>query len=301
MKLSGIYAPITTPFDSRGDVDPAAAAQNVRALVAAGCDGIVVCGSTGEAPLLDEAERASLLKAVREAVPDRTVLMGVGAESTRQTIARARAAATGGATGVLCVAPHYFGAGAMTDAALRAHYRAVADASPLPVVLYTIPKYMHFALSPALVADLATHGNIAGIKDSSGDMTILNGYIPAQSATFTVFTGNGSQFLNGLRAGVRGGILAVADFAPALSREVFDAHNAGDAAAAEAAQAKLAPLATEIVAKLGIGGIKFAVDAIGLVGGRVRAPLMELGPDGKARVELLLLQAGVGSALAAAR
>jgi 4-hydroxy-2-oxoglutarate aldolase len=295
MKLSGVYAPITTPFDGNGDVDVSAAAANCRALVANGVNGIVIAGSTGEAALLDEDERKSLLAGVRAAVPDNQVLMGIGGESTRQTIARAKAARAGGADAVLCVAPHYYGGSAMTDDALLAHYRAVADASPLPVVLYSIPKYMHFALSAGLVAELAKHRNIIGIKDSSGDMTILTGYLAAQSDSFTVITGNGAQFLNGLRAGARGGILAVADFAPALSRSVFDAHSAGDAAAGEAAQALLAPLATEIVARLSIGGIKAAVDAVGLVGGPVRVPLVDLDAAGRARVASLLAQAQVGS------
>jgi 4-hydroxy-2-oxoglutarate aldolase len=291
MKISGIYAPITTPFTSTGDVDISAASANCRALILAGIDGIVVAGSTGEAPLLDERERAALLAAVRTAAPDNQVMMGIGAESTRQTIARAAAAASAGADAVLCVAPHYFGANATPDAALRAHYHAVADASKLPVVLYSIPKYMHFALSASLVAELAQHPNIIGIKDSSGDMAILNGYLPAQSNTFTVITGNGAQFLNSLRANARAGILAVSIFAPALARAVFDNHAAGDAAAQE----RLAPLAMEIVGRMGIPGVKTATDAVGLVGGPVRMPLVDLDAAAKARVATLLTGAGVGA------
>jgi 4-hydroxy-2-oxoglutarate aldolase len=295
MKLSGIYAPIITPFDKAGDLDLAAAAANCRALIGAGMNGIVVAGSTGEAPLLDERERTALLSAVRTAVPDNQVLMGIGAESTRQTIARAKAAAAAGADAVLCVAPHYFGGGAMTDAALLAHYTAVADASTLPVVLYSIPKYMHFALSAPLVAELARHGNIIGIKDSSGDMAILAGYLTAQSSDFTVITGNAALFLAALRAGARAGILAAGAFAPALSRLVYDAHAAGRADDATAAQERLAPLATEIVARLSIGGIKAAYDAIGLVGGRVRMPLQDVDDAVRARVAALLTAAQVGS------
>lgn len=295
MKLSGVYAPITTPFDDRGNVDARGAASNIKALIAAGMDGIVVAGSTGEAPLLDEHERAALLETVRQAAPGKRVLMGIGAESTKQTIARAKAAGVGGADGVLCVAPHYFGAAAMTDDALRAHYRAVADASPVPLALYTIPKYMHFALSAALVADLATHPNIMGMKDSSGDMAIFNGYLPSQSATFTVFTGNGSSFLAALRAGARGGILAVADFAPGLSRAVFEAHTAGRAEDAASAQERLAPLAVEIVARLGIAGVKAACDAVGLIGGRVRMPLVDADETMRAKVRGLLAVAGVAA------
>jgi 4-hydroxy-2-oxoglutarate aldolase len=295
MKLSGIYAPITTPFDKSGELSTPAVTSNCRTLIAAGLDGIVVAGSTGEAPLLDERERELLLAAVRAAVPDKQILIGIGAESTRQTIARAKAAESGGADAVLCVAPHYFGYGATPDAALKAHYTAIADASPIPVVLYSIPKYMHFALSAQLVAELAQHQNIIGIKDSSGDMTILNGYMPAQSDSFTVLTGNGGQFLNGLRAGVRGGILAVSIFAPALSRAVFDSHATGNGAAADAAQEILGPLATEIVGRIGIPGVKPAADIVGLVGGDVRMPLVNLDAAGKARVAALLTAANVGT------
>jgi 4-hydroxy-2-oxoglutarate aldolase len=293
MKISGIYAPITTPFNKSGDLDVAAAARNVNRLIAAGLDGIVVAGSTGEAPLLDEGERAALLGAVRAAAPKHQVLMGIGAESTRQTIARAKAAAAGGADAVLCVAPHYFGTNAMSDAALRAHYHAVADASPIPLALYSIPKYMHFALSAPLVAELAAHKNIIGIKDSSGDMKILSSYLPAQSDSFTVLTGNGAQFLNSLRAGARAGILAVAIFAPALSRAVFDSHNAGNASAADAAQERLTPLAMEIVGRMGIGGVKAASDIVGMDGGAVRMPLVDLDSVARAQVSALLAHAGV--------
>lgn len=293
MKLSGIYAPITTPFDQSGDLSAAAVSSNCRALIAAGLDGIVVAGSTGEAALLDEREREALLASVRSAVPGKQVLMGIGAESTRQSIARAKAAAAGGADAALCVAPHYYGYGATPDAALKAHYVAIADASPIPVVLYSIPKYMHFALSSPLVAELATHKNIVGIKDSSGDMTILNGYMPAQSESFSVITGNGAQFLNGLRAGARGGILAVSIFAPTLSRTVFDSHKNGNAAAADAAQELLAPLAMEIVGRMGIPGVKAAADLVGLAGGEVRMPLVDLDAAGKSRVATLLATAHV--------
>ena len=291
--LAGIFAPITTPFDARGEVDTAAAGANCRRLIDAGLTGIVVAGSTGEAPLLEDAERAALLGAVLAAVPEVPVLMGIGAESTRQTVARARSAAAAGANAVLCVAPHYFGAGAMSDAALRAHYLTVAEASPVPVVLYSIPKYMHFALSQGLVAELAQHASIIGIKDSSGDPALLATYLASQSPTFTVLTGNGAQFLNALTAGAQGGILAVAAFAPALTREVFTAFKAGDHAAAAAAQATLTPLAMEIVAKAGIGGVKVAYDAVGLVGGPVRGPLMPLDAAGADHVRGLLREAGL--------
>ena len=140
-----------------------------------------MCGSTGEAALLTDDERRVLLEAARSATPrDRQLLMGAGAESTRQTLKRCADAKAAGADAVLVVAPHYY-SNAMTGEALRTHYRAVADGSPVPVVLYNIPKYMHFALPAELVAELARHPNVIGIKDSSGDLNMLAGFLKAQS------------------------------------------------------------------------------------------------------------------------
>jgi hypothetical protein len=157
---------------------------------------------------------------------------------------------------------------------------------------------------PVLITDKseAVHGfyfgrdcarNILGIKDSSGDPATLAGYLATQSERFTVLTGNGAQFLNALRAGARGGILAVSAYAPALTMDVYHAQQRGDAAAADAAQSRLTPLAVEIVAKLGIAGVKAAYDAVGLKGGHVRGPLTDLPAAEVARVGQLLREAGV--------
>jgi 4-hydroxy-2-oxoglutarate aldolase len=276
MKLEGILGPVTTPFGHDGAADLDGFRANVRAHLAAGLHGIVVTGSTGEAALLDEGERASLVEAARVETPaDRPLVVGIGAESTRATIARARVAAERGADAVLVVAPHYYG-DAMTPAALRTHYERVADASPVPVLLYTIPKYMHFALSPALVAELARHENIVGMKDSSGDATLFRGYLESRSDTFQVLTGSGTLLGEALRLGADGAILAVALFAPMQSLLVLAAVRDGDADALASAQMHLSPLAAQIVGGMGVAGVKAALDAVGLVGGTPRAPLQPL-------------------------
>jgi 4-hydroxy-2-oxoglutarate aldolase len=276
--LDGILAPVVTPFDGTGEVDGDAFVANVRAHLAAGLHGIIVTGSTGEAALLDEDERLRLVTLARGAVPrDRTLLVGTGAESTRATIARTRAAADRGADGVLVVAPHYYG-DAMTADAQREHYLRVADASPVPVLLYTIPKYMHFAVPAEVVATLARHENIVGMKDSSGDAALLRGYLASQDASFKVLTGSGSLVGEALRLGAHGAILAVALFAPMLSLDVFRATRDGRADAASAAQARLTPLAARIVAGMGVAGVKAALDQVGLRGGAPRPPLRPLAP-----------------------
>jgi dihydrodipicolinate synthase/N-acetylneuraminate lyase len=164
----------------------------------------------------------------------------------------------------------------MTDTALRAHFQRVADESPLPLILYNIPKYAHFALSAALVAELATHKNVIGIKDSSGDLTMLKGYLTAQSDAFTVITGSGSGLQAGLEAGARGGILGVSLFAAALTLDVLAGVTSGDLPRAANAQAKLVPMANVIVGKQGVSGVKAAMDHLGRAGGRPRLPLLAL-------------------------
>jgi len=291
--LSGIFVPVVTPFsDGGGDVDLAAFVANVRAHRVAGISGVVLAGSNGEAPLLEEKERRSLIAAAREQIPEREWLIaGTGSESTRQCVARCRDAAENGADAVMVVAPHYFGP-AMTSEALEAHYVAVADASPVPVVLYNIPKYAHFALAADLVGRLAEHRNIVGIKDSSGDVSQLKGYLTSQSETFSVLTGSGATLLQALHSGARGGVLAVALFAAPLVKDVFEAFAAGDAHAASSAQQTLMPLATEIVGTLGVAGVKAALDLVGLAGGAVRSPLLALSDERRAHVGHLMQEAG---------
>ena len=288
---AGVFAPVVTTFYEAaegGDVDLAAFAANIRAHLAAGMHGIVVTGSTGEAALLDFDERAALVDTAREMVPsDKRLIVGTGAESTRACIKLTRDAASRGADGVLVVAPHYYGA-AMTEAALSDHYHAVADASPVPVMLYSIPKYMHFALSPALVSDLARHENVIGIKDSSGNRELFAEYMKAQSAKFSVLTGNAPMFHHALSIGSRGGILAVALFAAALTMDLYDAAQRGDSEGAAAAQARVTPLGARIVGEMGVAGVKAAMDRVGLVGGPVRSPLLPLDANQRAALDELL-------------
>jgi 4-hydroxy-2-oxoglutarate aldolase len=289
--LAGVFAPVVTTFDGSGALalDPFVA--NARRHLEDGLAGIVVAGSTGEAALLDEGERAALVEALRPFVPgDRWLIAGVGAESTRLTITRALVAGERGADAVLVVAPHYYGAAAMTPAALGAHYRRVADESPVPVVLYNIPKYMHFALPPELVHELATHENVVGIKDSSGDLALLERYLEARSDAFAVLTGNGGQLAPAIARGATGGILAVALFAADestggnLAAIQYQMIRAGRRDAAERAGARLGVLAREIVAGLGVPGVKHALDVAGLTGGAPRLPLLPLDEAGRAHV-----------------
>lgn len=289
--LSGIFAPVITPFKADGELDRSGFEHNVRAHIQAGVRGVVVAGSTGEAPLLDERERESICEWARQHVPtDRMLLAGVGAESTRTTLNFADRAGERGVDAILVVAPHYFGS-AMTEDALRAHYLRVADESPVPLMLYNIPKYMHFKLSQSLVQELAKHENVIGIKDSSGERDLLATYLSAQAEDFQVFTGSGQLWGTALQMGAKGGILAVSLFAPSLTAAVWEAAARKDSGSADALQSRLTPLAKIIVGELGVAGVKAAMDCVGLRGGLPRSPLMPLNRADLERVRQLLRDA----------
>src|SRR5438445_146220 len=187
-----VFPPVTTPFDpATGDVAPLAFRQNISRLLAEGVAGIVVCGSTGEAPLLEPDEQGHLVGLAREVMTDGGWLIaGTGGESTRQTIALSKAAAAEGADAVLVRAPSYF-SGAATPATLVNHFRAVADASPVPVLIYNIPKYTHLSLAPGLLQQLTGHERIIGVKDSSGDAKNVAAYREAVPH-WTVLVGGAS-------------------------------------------------------------------------------------------------------------
>jgi 4-hydroxy-2-oxoglutarate aldolase len=288
-RIAGIIGPVTTPFNRTGDaLDLDAFTTNLQAHIDAGLAGIVVAGSTGEATLLRENERATLLERARNVVPrNRLLLAGVGAESTWQSIERAKSAATIGADAVLVVAPHYYPQSGTADA-LLAHYTRIADESPVPVLLYNIPQYMHYNLPAAVVRQLAEHPNIVGMKDSGGDVSVLSGFLAAQSAKFSVLTGNASILQQAIAAGVRGGILAVALFVPGLVQSLIDAVQSGRTSDASAVQAQLLALGREIVGAYGPAGVKAALDVVGLRGGAVRSPLRPLDASAMEKIRGLL-------------
>jgi 4-hydroxy-2-oxoglutarate aldolase len=279
--LGGILAATVTPFDANGTLDRDAARRNVRALLDAGLHGVLLAGSTGEAALLDQTERDGLLQAVRDEIPSsRFLLMGTGTESTRHTIARTKHAATLGADAVLVVAPHYF-TSLMSPAAQRAHYIAVADASPVPVVLYSVPAFMHYHLDPDVVCELALHDNIIGIKDSSGNAEWRNGYLRARSETFVVMTGHSPSLTQALGDGCGGAVLAAACIAPELALAVSRGIGLGHPEDAAGAQDGLRRLTVEVAAAYGVPGLKAAVDAAGMTGGAPRAPLMSVSEEAR--------------------
>lgn len=293
--LGGLMVPAVSTFDANGDLDRAAFIANLDAHLGFGMDGVLVAGSSGESALLDDTDRRQLLTWARERVPaEKWLLAGIGSESTRQTISRARDAKELGADAALIVSPHYF-LKRMTQAALMAHFRAVADASPLPVMLYNIPVYAHVVMSPEFVHEMAKHQNVIGMKDSAGNLPVLADYLSAQSDTFRVLTGSGATVVPALTAGVKGAILAIALYAGPLVRQMVDLFAAGKLDEATALQDTLKPLAMEIAGAMGPAGIKAAMTMAGLSGGPPRSPLLAIEGDELAIVRSRMQSVGLAN------
>lgn len=294
--LSGVIVPIPTPFDAEsGEAAPVVLRRVARTLMAAGLDGIAVAGSTGEGELLDERERIQMVEWLRDVVADECILLaGTGAESTRAAVRAAKDAGAAGADAVLVRPPAYFGS-LLSPTAFAAHYARLADESPVPVVVYNIPRYTHVALQDSVLRTLAEHENVVGFKDSSGDLKVFSAF-HAAAPRLAPLMGSGHLFYPALELGAAGGILAMACFAAESCVSLYKAFRNGDRDLAGAMQERLLPLAREIVGALGPAGIKTAMEIIGLDCGPVRPPLTNLDARTRARVAELLSAAGLKAA-----
>lgn len=273
MRLRGVVPPLVTPFRHDGGLDLAAFEANVAALAAHDLGGFLVLGSNGEAASLDEEEKLALVAAARRLLPGRFLLVGTGMESTRATVGLTRKAADLGADAALVLTPHYYKA-RMTPDALRRHFEAVADASSVPVYLYSVPAFTGIVWPPSLSAALCAHPRIAGIKESSGDVGLLARVLASAGERFEVACGNAPVFYPALCVGACAGVLAVANCAPRPAVALYRAFESGDHARARRLQAALSPLAAAVTAGHGVAGLKRAMDRVGLHGGQVRSPLL---------------------------
>ena len=271
--LNGIFPAIVTPFTRDGAVDVAGLLANFDAWNLTRLTGYLVLGSTGEVVHLDEMEKLTVLEKSRTSIPKTMpLIVGTGQHSTRATIEFTRRAAELGATYALVVTPHYFKK-EMTQAALKSFYLAVAEASTIPVLLYSVPQFTGVQLAPETIAALAEHQNIIGIKDSSGDIRTLIHTLSLVGDTFSVLTGSAPVLYPALLSGAKGAILAVANFVPDLCVEIFRLAGQGKAREARLFQERLLLISEAIAGRYGIGGIKHAMNCIGYVGGNVRGPL----------------------------
>jgi 4-hydroxy-2-oxoglutarate aldolase len=272
--FSGVFAPVPTPFDDRGEADPARLRAAFGRWIARPLAGFVVLGSNGEAALMDDFESDRVIVAAREAVPrDRPFIVGTGRESTQAAIKAAKRAAEHGADAVLVRTPGFFKSQMTTEAFVR-HYTAVADASPVPILLYNFTALTGVDLLPAAVSQLAEHPNVIGMKESGGDVAKINDLVSGTPGRFQVLAGTTSTFYAALSVGATGGILAPACVVPDACMRLFELARANRHAEALALQRQLLPLARLLGPAYGVPGLKAALTLIGYDVGLPRPPLV---------------------------
>jgi len=291
LNVSGVYPPIPTPFDGEGNL----ALDRLRENLIRWCDteliGFVVLGSNGEAVHLTEREKRAVLRATRKAIPsERLLIAGTGEQSTRATIKLTRQAADLGADAALVTPPHYYRP-RMDTAALEHHYFALADASPIPILLYNMPAYTGIDLTIEQILRLAQHPNIVGIKDSGGNLAKIGAVIGGAPEGFQVLAGSASFLYPSMVLGAVGGVCALANVAPEECRRLVDLVRAGDHQAARELQLRLIPPNAAVTSQFGVPGLKQALDWTGYYGGPVRSPLRPLTEEERAELRRVLVKA----------
>jgi dihydrodipicolinate synthase/N-acetylneuraminate lyase len=264
---------LVSPFTRAGDVDLAAHRHNLTTLWERGIRGFVLAGSTGEGPYLESGDRRLLVEIARTTLPKRAFLLcGIATETVRQGVAFIQEAAAGGADGVLVMTPTTLTRG--RPPYVESYYRLIADSSPLPVYLYSVPAVTAFELPDDLAASLAQHPNIAGIKDSGGHPVRIQRLVAGAPSDFVVFTGSTQAVTLAIAAGAHGAITASTNYmAEKLLRTVATARRSP--LKARALQQEISSISAQVEAH-GIPGVKAAAALAGLRPGYPRAPLQPL-------------------------
>jgi len=290
MTISGVFPALVTPFEPDGAVSLRGVRENIRRYNQTAVAGCVVLGSTGESVMLSrEAADSVLAASIEVAAPAKLLIAGTGAESTSETIARTRRAADLGYAAALVKTPYYYKPVYKAETFIR-HYRAVADASPIPVLLYSVPQFTGITLETPEILTLAAHPNIVGIKDSSGNIQRAAEIVAGARPDFQVLTGGAAVIYPALAVGARGAILALAAALPEKCAELFLLFESGRHEQAKALQLELAVASKRIVSEQGIAGVKYAMDLRGYNGGLPSLPLLPLAEEKKQSIAAVISQ-----------
>ncbi|HEX8727576.1 MAG TPA: dihydrodipicolinate synthase family protein [Ktedonobacterales bacterium] len=290
--IGGIYPPVPTFFHEDESLDLDTLREHIGRLRERGIVNFVALGSNGEAIHLDSDERRAVIATIRAAAgAEAQVLAGAGGQSTRETIALCALAAEAGADVALILPPSHYG-GRMGMAVQRAHFLAVADASPLPVMVYNMPANAGgIDLDAETIISLSAHPNIAGVKDSSGNVTKMAEVVAGAREGFTVMAGSAGFLLPALVVGARGAVAALANIAPRECLRLLELYQQGKLEEARALQARLIPANTAVTSGFGVAGLKAALQFVAHYGGEPRRPLAPLGDGERVRLRALLAQA----------
>ena len=282
ISLGGIIPPLTTPFDDKEDLYAEKIGENIEYLLNFGLSGILLLGSNGEQVMLSEEEKEKVFAAGREAIPSgKLMIAGSGGQSTRETIRLTRLAGKHGADAVMVLNPSYY-RGLMGDDALLSHYHAVADVSEIPVIIYNMPANTGMDLGADILVRIAEHPNIAGLKDSGGDIGKIADVNARTDNDFKVLAGGAGFLLPALTAGAVGGILALANIKPQICLDLMNLFSEGKLEDARLIQQSIIRLNKMITRQWGVPALKAAMDHVGLYGGCARKPLLPLVESRKA-------------------
>ncbi len=293
ISLRGVFTPIVTSFDQAGDVAHDKMASNLERWNQTGLSGYIVLGSNGEWVYLDEKERRAVLENTRRAIPpDKLMIAGTAAESTRHTIRLTEEAAKIGADGAIIVNPNYYKS-QMTAPVLTGFYEAVADASPIPIMIYNLPPATGMDLPADLLVALSEHPNIIAVKDTGGNIAKMGETIRRAAPGFQVLSGSANFFYPSMAMGVAGGILALANLAPDESVALYDLFQAGEIDEGRKLHLRMLPVNLAITTRFGVPGLKAALDMVGFYGGPPRLPLRPLDAERRQELRTILETAGL--------
>lgn len=292
IRLDGIYPPVPTAFDKEDRIAAGPLAKNIEALNKFDLRGYIILGSNGEYVMLSPEEKLTVLKTAREAIPnDRLMIAGTGCQSTGETVDLTKKSAETGADAALVITPYYYRK-LMTPRVLINHFRTVADASPIPILIYNMPACTGIDLDVETIVELSGHPNIIGLKDSGGNVVKIGGICRQlrnqPGSGFQVLAGSAGFLLPALTVGAVGGVLALANIAPAQCIDIYKYYLEGRSAEARELQCKMIPVNTAVTAKWGVPALKAAMDTLGLYGGPVRLPLQSISQDVHQQLENVL-------------
>jgi 4-hydroxy-2-oxoglutarate aldolase len=286
MKLNGIFPPIATPFDYKGDLYKAKVQHNVEKWNQSGLSGYVVCGSTGESVYLSEQEKIQLWEWVASyAASEKLLIAGTGVESVRETVHLTNTAAGIGYKAAMVRTPHYYKGLLNNTAAQVLYFRSVADQVKIPIMIYNWPQATGVDISTDAIAQLSHHPNIIAIKESSGNLEKVMQLIREVKSGFQVLVGSAPTLWPSFTVGAVGAVLAFANAAPYAAITIWEAHRTRDTEAARDWQNRITKAAQLVTTKYGIPGLKHAMDLNGYYGGPPRLPLTPVCPDARKEIE----------------
>jgi 4-hydroxy-2-oxoglutarate aldolase len=286
LKLQGIFPPITTPFRADGEIYKSKLTANVEKWNRTGLAGYVVCGSTGESVMLTSEEKTLCWETVAAAAaPDKLLIAGTGCESVRETVALTNRAAEMGYKAAMVRTPFYYRNLLNRIDAQVLYFRAVADASRIPIMIYNWPQATGLDIAPEAVAALSEHPNMIAIKESSGSLEKVMQMIREVKPGFQVLVGSAPTLAPSFQVGAVGAVLAFANAAPYGTIAIWEAHRTREPEAALDWQNRIAHAAQLVTTKYGVPGLKHAMDLMGYYGGPPRLPLTVPAPEAKQEIE----------------